>query len=194
MALPAASSLSIHPRPPHWRSPPGHCPAPPAGLRRAQPGSWKRRRQRARPGVARWADPERRQPHGGGPTLHAAPLPPPLPHGCSSSSSSKRTEPQRHRNPHRAQLRRGQGEGVGATAGGVAGAGGGPPGAGGGGVAAGAARVAAAPRARGRRHLPGQGAGAARPTPRGPRRLGAGGPRSPGAAKCKQSAMISLFS
>lgn len=125
MALPAASSLSIHPRPPHWRSPPGHCPAPPAGLRRAQPGSWKRRRQRARPGVARWADPERRQPHGGGPTLHAAPLPPPLPHGCSSSSSSKRTEPQRHRNPHRAQLRRGQGEGVGATAGGVAGAGGG---------------------------------------------------------------------
>lgn len=141
----------------------------------------------------------------GSPAPQAAQLPPlqvspPLPQAAaavafsSSSSSSKGTEPQRQRNPKEAQMRRGQEEGAraideGEWRGRVGGRRG-PAGRGGGG---GGALVGRAPGPR-RLHLPGQGAGAARRTPRGRWRLGMGGRLSPGAAKCKQSAMISLFS
>lgn len=88
----------------------------------------------------------------------------------------------------------GRRRGLGRLTRGSGGGGRGAPGAGGAGWRRGrCARGGRAPGPR-RRHLPGQGVGAARQTPRGRRRLGARGRRSQGAAKCKQSAMISLFS
>lgn len=193
MALPGATSLSNHPRPPHWRSPRVTAPPHLRGCGALRPGPRTRSARESAPG-----SPAGLTPRG---DSHTVPLSSPLrcPHPFPMAAAAAATAAAKEQSHSVTEIHTepscagGRGRGLGRLQGEWRGRGG-APGAGGGGVAAGAARVAAAPRARGRRHLPGQGAGAARPTPRGPRRLGAGGPRSPGAAKCKQSAMISLFS